>query len=143
LGCGAPELRNKEARIAGVLALLSKAKGDAAAGHELFKTLCATCHTLKGEGGKIGPDLTGYERDNLGFLLPSIVDPSLNSRRRVRGLSCGNQGRSVFDGYLVENTPQSVTSIIAKNDNGSARPVEETRSIACLSDAGGFVGCTE
>ena len=35
-----------------------------------------TCHTLYGEGGKIGPDLTGANRDNLEYLLENIADPS-------------------------------------------------------------------
>jgi len=37
---------------------------------------CAACHTLYGEGGKVGPDLTGGGRDNLDYLLENIVDPS-------------------------------------------------------------------
>jgi putative heme-binding domain-containing protein len=106
----------KEARIAGVFALLSKGKGEAAAGHELFKTLCATCHTLKGEGGKIGPDLTGYERDNLGFLLPSIVDPSLAIRDEYVAFSAETKDGQFLTGFLLENTPQSVTiSDLAQN----------------------------
>ena len=32
--------------------------------------------TLYGEGGKVGPDLTGGGRNNLDYLLENIVDPS-------------------------------------------------------------------
>lgn len=106
----------KEARIAGILSLLPKGRGDGAAGHELFKTLCATCHMLKGEGGKIGPDLTGYERDNLGFLLPSIVDPSLAIRDEYVAFSAETKDGQFLTGFLTENTPQSVTiSDLAQN----------------------------
>ena len=38
--------------------------------------MCASCHTLYGEGGKVGPDLTGGGRENLDYLLENIVDPS-------------------------------------------------------------------
>jgi len=38
--------------------------------------VCTTCHTLYGEGGKVGPDLTGSGRADLGYLLENIVDPS-------------------------------------------------------------------
>lgn len=38
--------------------------------------MCASCHTLYSEGGKIGPDLTGGGRDNLDYLLENILDPS-------------------------------------------------------------------
>jgi putative heme-binding domain-containing protein len=43
----------------------------------VFTNTCAPCHTLYGQGGKIGPDLTGGERrHNLDSLLAKITDPS-------------------------------------------------------------------
>ena len=42
----------------------------------VFNVACASCHTLYGEGGKTGPDLSGAGRDNLDYLLENIVDPS-------------------------------------------------------------------
>jgi putative membrane-bound dehydrogenase-like protein len=52
------------------------AKADTSQGRIVFNTACAACHTLYGEGGKIGPDLTGGGRDNIDYLLENIVDPS-------------------------------------------------------------------
>ena len=52
------------------------AKADKSHGRVLFKTTCAACHKLYGEGGVIGPELTGGGRLNLDFLLARIVDPS-------------------------------------------------------------------
>src|SRR5204863_2982875 len=52
------------------------AKADLSEGRLVFNTACAACHTLYGEGGKVGPDLTGGGRDNLDYLLENIVDPS-------------------------------------------------------------------
>jgi putative membrane-bound dehydrogenase-like protein len=89
-----PELNKKLARIWGELrdspgdkqqsmarwkaqlipALLAKA--DISKGRVAFNTACAACHTLYGEGGKVGPDLTGGGRENLDYLLENIVDPS-------------------------------------------------------------------
>lgn len=51
------------------------AKADAKQGRVLFTSLCGTCHTLYGEGGKLGPDLTGTQRHDLDYLLENIVDP--------------------------------------------------------------------
>ncbi|MEO7298201.1 MAG: PVC-type heme-binding CxxCH protein [Verrucomicrobiota bacterium] len=45
-------------------------------GRVIFEKTCATCHTLYGNGGRIGPDLTGSGRDNLDYLLENIIDPS-------------------------------------------------------------------
>ncbi len=52
------------------------AAADKSAGRELFKKNCQNCHLLYGEGGKVGPDLTGSNRGNLDYLLSNIIDPS-------------------------------------------------------------------
>ena len=44
--------------------LLKAGGGDAKAGKVAFGNTCAKCHKLFGEGGNVGPDLTGYERGN-------------------------------------------------------------------------------
>lgn len=101
----------KEEMIARVRKLLTggAAKGDPDKGKELFAARCATCHTLNGQGGKIGPELTGYERDNLDFMIPAIVDPSLAIREEyVAFLITTKQGQS-FTGFLTENDPKAVT----------------------------------
>ena len=50
--------------------------GDAATGKLVFKQQCAKCHTHSGEGGKIGPDLTGMAVHPKDELLVHILDPS-------------------------------------------------------------------
>ena len=52
------------------------AKADKGAGRALYNLACATCHRLYGQGGEVGPDLTGSGRDNLDYLLENIADPS-------------------------------------------------------------------
>ena len=41
-----------------ILAPDAAAQTDAARGETLFKQRCAMCHSVKGKGGKLGPDLT-------------------------------------------------------------------------------------
>jgi putative heme-binding domain-containing protein len=78
-----PDLRpmsaEKEQQIARYQKLLTPdrlASADAARGRQIFNQVCATCHVLFGEGGQVGPDLTGSDRRNLGYLLDNILDPS-------------------------------------------------------------------
>lgn len=52
------------------------ARADLGKGRSLYQALCSACHTLYGEGGKLGPDLTGSGRANLDYLLASVIDPS-------------------------------------------------------------------
>ncbi len=49
---------------------------DRASGRDIFDRLCRTCHQLDGQGGLIGPDLTGSNRSNIEYLLGNLVEPS-------------------------------------------------------------------
>jgi putative heme-binding domain-containing protein len=69
-------LNKKIAALEKVLIPEVRAQGDKAQGRVLFQTLCASCHQLYGEGAKLGPDLTGSGRADLGYLLENIVAPN-------------------------------------------------------------------
>ncbi|HYF37512.1 MAG TPA: PVC-type heme-binding CxxCH protein [Prosthecobacter sp.] len=57
------------------LTLENLAKANLSNGRMLFQ-ICSACHIMYGEGGKVGPDLTGSGRANLDYLLENIVEPS-------------------------------------------------------------------
>ena len=59
---------------------LAGGAGDAGRGRTLYAALCGPCHRLFDVGRRVGPDLTGYERDNTEFLLTAILDPGLAVR---------------------------------------------------------------
>jgi putative heme-binding domain-containing protein len=66
---------------------------------------CGKCHTLFGEGGQVGPDLTPYQRGDLDRLLLNVVNPSAEIREG-------------FEGYIVETkTGRVVTGFLADQDN--------------------------
>jgi putative heme-binding domain-containing protein len=51
--------------------------GDPVAGQRVFRNLCAQCHTIYGEGGQAGPDLTANGRGSFEQVVSSVFDPSL------------------------------------------------------------------
>lgn len=62
-----------------------------------------------GEGGFIGPDLTGYQRDDLRGLVRHVVDPSAQIRVGFETqLVVTNDGRTV-SGFLVDADEKAVT----------------------------------
>lgn len=52
------------------------AQANVAEGKLLFQRNCGTCHQMHGQGGKLGPDITGANRGNLEYLLSNVVTPS-------------------------------------------------------------------
>ncbi len=103
------------ARIKGILLADGAEPGNPDAGRLHFQQRCAVCHKLFEEGNSVAPDLTGYERQNLDFWLPGIIDPSLEIREGYGNyVATMNDGR-VLIGMIAEQNPQSVTLRDAAN----------------------------
>jgi len=78
-GAARPTAADRVAKIAKYKQKLSDellAKADPAKGRAVFTKTCATCHTLFDTGGRIGPELTGAQRENLDYVLSNVLDPS-------------------------------------------------------------------
>ncbi len=61
-------------KLAEVETALERGTGNPYAGEAVFMERCASCHKLFFKGGNVGPDLTNYQRDNLGTI-SSIPTP--------------------------------------------------------------------
>lgn len=85
-------------------------------GYHLFKKNCAVCHTLFDEGGNTGPNLTGYERDNLDFMLLAIVDPSAAIREEFTNYQIATLDGLILTGLIDEQTPTTITLRGANNE---------------------------
>jgi putative heme-binding domain-containing protein len=68
--------QDKQREMLRVGKVLKAGKGDVLAGKVVYKNTCGKCHKLFGEGGEVGPELTGYERTNAMYWMENIVDPS-------------------------------------------------------------------
>jgi putative heme-binding domain-containing protein len=86
------------------------------AGAALFTQHCATCHTLFGQGNKVGPDLTSADRKSRAFLVSNIVDPSAIIRPEFAAYVVVTTDGRILTGLVVEATPQAVTLLDAKNE---------------------------
>jgi len=77
---------------------------DTTAGQTLFTQRCAACHTLFGQGGKIGPDLTGSGRKDLDYLLTNIIDPNASISAEWRlALATLRDGEVVAGSVVAEH----------------------------------------
>ena len=101
-----PAVTDFIARIADVEAKLKAGTGNPYAGEPLFMEKCAPCHKLFFKGGRIGPELTAYQRDNLGTMLISIVNPNAEIREGFQYYSVTTKDGRSLSGFLVERDAQ-------------------------------------
>ncbi|MDB6007611.1 MAG: Cytochrome c [Prosthecobacter sp.] len=105
-----PEAKKAEfAKWEGMLTPDTVAKADPAKGRMIFMAACSACHKLYGQGGAIGPELTGSDRHNLKYLLENILDPSaiVPADFRVSVLNL-KDGRTIT-GVIPEQTERTLT----------------------------------
>ena len=103
--------REMEQEVERVTRLVTTGAGDARAGRELFTQRCAVCHTLFGKGGKLGPDLTGYERRNVDFLVVSVVDPSAYIREEYTAFRIRTRDGETLIGIITERAANQITIV--------------------------------
>ena len=78
-------------------------------GRALFQRTCAQCHKLYGEGGEIGPDITGSNRNNLDYLLTNMLDPNAEIPNDYRTTILRTKDNRVLVGVIRRSEGPSVT----------------------------------
>jgi putative heme-binding domain-containing protein len=89
--------------IAAVRAIIDGKSGDPYKGEATFMQRCAACHTLFFKGGNIGPNLTSYQRDDLGTMLISIIDPSAEIREGYQNYILKTRDGRTLSGFLSDH----------------------------------------
>lgn len=83
--------------------------GDASAGRAIFAKTCMQCHTLYGEGGKVGPDLTGSNRAEIDYLLVNIVDPSAVIAKEYMVSNVYMKDGDAFSGIITKDEGDTIS----------------------------------
>jgi putative heme-binding domain-containing protein len=82
---------------------------DVALGRAQFCKHCLECHTLFGVGGKKGPDLTASKRNDLDFLVTSIVNPSAEIAKGFEPSVVYTTSGRIITGIIKESNDRAVT----------------------------------
>ena len=115
-----PEKKKEAERIK---AVLKTGLGDADKGKMQFTARCAICHSLFGEGGKIGPELTGYDRSNADFWLDNLYTPSLEIREGFGTYIVKTKGGQILSGLM---DAQNTNGIVIKDMAGNKTAIKQT-----------------
>ena len=101
--------RERIARLKAQLGPAALAAADRSRGRAVFDRVCASCHKLYGQGGEIGPDLTGSGRDNVDYLLENLVDPSASVAADFRMSVVALRDGRVLNGLVRGRTDRTLT----------------------------------
>ncbi|MFO1438511.1 MAG: PVC-type heme-binding CxxCH protein [Verrucomicrobiaceae bacterium] len=93
-------------KITEVETALQHGTGNPYLGEVTFMQRCASCHKLFFKGGSIGPDLTSYQRDNLGTMLISIVNPNVEIREGFQFITIATKDGRSISGFQVDRDNQ-------------------------------------
>jgi putative heme-binding domain-containing protein len=108
-------------------------KGAAANGQKLFSKLCVQCHTVRGEGGKVGPDMTTVGAQfSRREIAESILYPSKAVREGYQSMNVETKDNESFSGLLKGETADELTLVDAA---GQLQRVPKTQiAFRTLSD---------
>jgi putative heme-binding domain-containing protein len=84
-------------------------QANLANGRLVYTKNCAACHKLFGEGGAIGPELTGSQRANLDYVLENMLDPSAVVPREYQVSIITTDNGRTLTGIIKEETERALT----------------------------------
>lgn len=92
------------------------ARANVSNGRALFQRTCFACHTLYGQGGNIGPDLTGSNRANLDYILTEIINPSEVMQEGYQLVTVTTRdGRTLSGNAAAEDAQQLTLRLIGQD----------------------------
>lgn len=111
-------------RIQEVNAILKRGPGDPYQGEAIYTARCAACHKLFFKGGNVGPDLTTYQRDDLGTMLISIINPNVEIREGYQYFSVETTDGRTLSGFIVDRDNQVTVLRSLGGENITLRAAE-------------------
>jgi len=84
-------------------------KGDPRKGRAVFAKTCMQCHTLFDAGGKVGPELTGANRQDLDYILSNVLDPSAVVGKDYQATMIRTKSERIVTGLIKAEDNNAVT----------------------------------
>lgn len=94
--------------LAHVNDVLQSGNGDPYRGKAIYRQSCGKCHLLYGDGGRIGPDLTSYQRKDQNRVLLNVINPSAEIREGFESYMVLTLDGRVLSGFLFDQDNQVI-----------------------------------
>jgi putative heme-binding domain-containing protein len=85
-------------------------------GKLLFQGTCGSCHKMYGQGGLIGPDLTGSNRSNIDYLLFNILSPSEEIQDAYKMVVITTRDGRTYSGNIIAENQRQITIRVVGQD---------------------------
>ena len=90
-------------------------KASAVKGETVFIQSCGSCHKMYGNGGNIGPELTGSNRSSLDYILFNVLNPSGEIQDDYKLVVVTTRDGRTYSGNVIsENDRQITMRIVGK-----------------------------
>lgn len=113
------------------------AKADVKRGKTLFQQTCGSCHKMYGEGGVMGPDLTGSNRRDADYILLNVLEPSSEIQDDYRMVVINTRDGRTYSGNVVgEDQRQLSLRVVGQTEpviiNKSTIQSKEVSSVSMM-----------
>ena len=85
-------------------------------GRVVFECTCGVCHRMYGQGGAVGPDLTGSNRTNLDYVLSNVISPGEVMQDDYRMVIVTTRGGRTYIGTVAAENERQVTLRVVGQD---------------------------
>lgn len=85
-------------------------------GRAVFQRTCGSCHKMYGQGGNLGPDLTGSNRSNPDYLLFNVLDPSGEIQDDYKMVVVTTRDGRTYTGNVIAETARQLTLRVVDQD---------------------------
>jgi putative heme-binding domain-containing protein len=86
--------------------------GDARRGQAIYRRAelgCVTCHSIQGDGGKLGPDLSTLgTAQPVDFIVGAILEPQKEIKEGFTSHAVTTRGGEEFQGYLLRESAEEI-----------------------------------
>jgi putative membrane-bound dehydrogenase-like protein len=104
------------ARYRGLLHEGALAGANLRNGKSVFRRTCGSCHKMYGEGGEIGPDITGSNRTNLDYILLNVLEPNAEVPDAYRMIVVTTRDGRTYSGNIASETDRQLTLRVVGQD---------------------------
>ncbi|HMJ67631.1 MAG TPA: PVC-type heme-binding CxxCH protein [Cyclobacteriaceae bacterium] len=85
-------------------------------GKMIFQQTCGTCHKMFGEGGVMGPDLTGSNRTDVNYILMNVLQPSAEIQDDYKMVVINTRDGRTYSGNVIEEDQRQLKLRVVGRD---------------------------